>query len=83
MLHRGSGRRSDPLAEAHPLTAGLDARSLDAVIAAQAGFCAVGALMPASVGQRAVTQAKLELAVGFLNWLIRRHAVRRNGPGGR
>jgi hypothetical protein len=65
------------IARSHPLAVDLNARSLDAVIAALAGFCAAGALMPAPTGQQPVTNAKHELANGLLTWLARRRATQK------
>jgi aminoglycoside phosphotransferase (APT) family kinase protein len=70
-----AGGDPSPIAQLHPTAADLDARSLDAVIAALAGFCAVGALTPARAGQQPVATAKHELANSLLTWLARRRAT--------
>jgi len=67
-----AGRDPSPIAEAHPLAADVDSQSLDAIIAALAGFSVLGALLPARPEQQAIVDAKRELATAMLTWLARR-----------
>jgi hypothetical protein len=67
-----SGIDPEPALAAHPLTASLDPRIIDAFLAALAGFYFDGALEPRPPGLAPVTAAKFRLAEDTLRWLVRR-----------
>ncbi len=66
------GRDPSPYVEAHPLAATSHPRTIDALLAAHAGFCAAGALAPVRDTHRSIRDAKRELASGYLTWLEHR-----------
>ena len=67
-----AGVDPNPFAEAHPLTDKGDSRTLDAIIAAHAGFCIGGALYPPTPAYQPILDAKLALGTAYLGWLARR-----------
>jgi hypothetical protein len=62
----------EPMLAGSPLTAGVDPAAIDGLLAAQAGFCLVGALHPPEPGLEPVCTAKLTLGLAALSWLARR-----------
>lgn len=68
----GDGLDSEPILGAHSLTADIEPYTIDAVLAAHAGFCVDGALYPASPGLEPIIDAKLSLSRGPIEWLQRR-----------
>lgn len=62
----------EPFLAASPLTARVDPRAVDGLIAAQAGFCLRDALHPPEPGLEPIYAAKLELGLAALAWLARR-----------
>jgi hypothetical protein len=62
----------EPFLAASPLTANVDPRAIDGLIAAQAGFCLGGAMYPAEPGLEPIFAAKLALGLAALTWLARR-----------
>jgi hypothetical protein len=62
----------EPFLAASPLTAGVDSRTIDGLIAAQAGFCLAGAMYPPQPGLEPILAAKLDLGLAALTWLARR-----------
>jgi hypothetical protein len=68
----GDGFDPEPILGAHSLTAGIEPHTIDAVLAAHAGFCVGGALYPASPGLEPIIEAKLSLSRGPIEWLQRR-----------
>lgn len=69
-----SGIDPEPVLARQPLAARIEPRAIDAVLAAHAGFCLAGALLPAPPGLEPITRAKLGLAKATLKWLARRIA---------
>jgi Ser/Thr protein kinase RdoA (MazF antagonist) len=65
---------SDAIIREHPSTSRIDAHAIDAVLAAYAGFCMMGALSPVPAGLEAVRDAKIDLARAAVEWLARRLA---------
>jgi Ser/Thr protein kinase RdoA (MazF antagonist) len=66
----------DPILRRQALTADVEPRVIDAVVAAFAGFCLAGGLAPAPAGLQAIVDAKLRLGRASLGWLVRRHRPR-------
>jgi Ser/Thr protein kinase RdoA (MazF antagonist) len=64
----------EPILARQPLAAHVEPRAIDAVLAAHAGFCVAGALLPAPPGLEPITEAKLALGLATVNWLARRTA---------
>jgi hypothetical protein len=62
----------EPFLAASPVTATLDPRAVDGLIAAQAGFCLNGAMYPPEAGLEPIFAAKLKLGLAALTWLERR-----------
>jgi serine/threonine protein kinase len=62
----------EPFVATHPLTAGVDVRAIDGVLAAQAGFCVTGTLGPVEPGTEPIRDYKLGLGRAGLAWLERR-----------
>jgi aminoglycoside phosphotransferase (APT) family kinase protein len=62
----------DDLLAAQPVAAGPDRGTIDAVLAALAGFYLAGALAETAAAFRPIAAAKLELGRGTLSWLQRR-----------
>lgn len=62
----------EPILARQPLAARAESRTIDAVLAAHAGFCIAGALLPAPPGLEPITEAKLTLGLATVNWLARR-----------
>jgi Phosphotransferase enzyme family len=71
-----SGIDPEPILARHPLAADVEPRAIDAVLAAHAGFCVAGALLPAPPGLEPITEAKSSLGLATVEWLARRK------PGG-
>jgi aminoglycoside phosphotransferase (APT) family kinase protein len=71
-----SGIDPDPILASQPLTAHIEPHTIDAVLAAHAGFCLVGALLPAPPGLEPITDAKLALGRSATKWLQQRIAPR-------
>ena len=62
----------EPILARQPLTAGIEPHAINAVLAAHAGFCVAGALLPAPPGLEPITGAKLSLGRATIKWLARR-----------
>lgn len=62
----------EPILARQPLAAGVEPRAVNAVLAAHAGFCVAGALLPAPPGLEPITEAKLSLGLATVDWLARR-----------
>jgi thiamine kinase-like enzyme len=62
----------EPFVATHPLTAGVDVRVIDGVLAAQAGFYVTGTLGPVEPGTEPIRDYKLGLGRAVLAWLRRR-----------
>jgi hypothetical protein len=62
----------EPFVATHPLTAGVDARAIDGVLAAQASFCVAGTLGPVEPDMEPIRHYKLGLGRAVLAWLKRR-----------
>lgn len=69
-----SGIDPKPILARQPLTAHIEPRVINAVLAAHAGFCLADALLPAPPGLRPITEAKLALGRATITWLARRIA---------
>jgi hypothetical protein len=67
----------EPFLAASPVSAHVDPRAIDGLIAAQAGFCLNGATHPPQPGLEPIWAAKLELGLAALTWLARRLEARR------
>jgi aminoglycoside phosphotransferase (APT) family kinase protein len=67
-----SGIDPEPILARQPLAVHVEPRAIDAVLAAHAGFCVAGALLPAPPGLEPVSEAKLTLGLATVNWLARR-----------
>ena len=67
-----SGIDPEPILARQPLAARVEPRAIDAILAAHAGFCVAGALLPAPPGLQPVTEAKLSLGQATVKWLARR-----------
>jgi hypothetical protein len=66
----------EPFVASSPLTADVDARLIDGLLAAQAGFCLGDATRPPEAGLEPIRAAKLELGLAALSWLRRRLSAR-------
>jgi hypothetical protein len=64
----------EPYLATAPATAAANPAELTGVLAAHAGFCLAGALLPAEPGLEPIYAAKLELGTAALRWLRRRIA---------
>jgi aminoglycoside phosphotransferase (APT) family kinase protein len=62
----------EPFIAISPLTASVDPRVIDGLLAAHAGFCMHGALSPLEAGLEPVFAAKRELGLAAAGWLQRR-----------
>ncbi len=69
-----SGIDPEPILARQPLTAGIEPRTIDAVLAAHTGFCLAGALLPAPPGLEPIIEAKLGLGHAAITWLAQRIA---------
>lgn len=69
-----SGIDPEPILAREPLAADIHPRAIDAVLAAHAGFCVAGALVPAPPELEPIIEAKLSLGLATINWLARRTA---------
>jgi Phosphotransferase enzyme family len=78
VLSTASGPRidQDAIVAACPLTADLDPATINAVLAALAGFALSGAFEAVPPGLKPITDAKLVLGLQTLRWLRRRAAGR-------
>jgi hypothetical protein len=72
----------EPILRDHAETADLEPGNVDAVLAAHAGFLLGGGLSPAPPGLEPITEAKLHLGRGAVNWLRHRLTGRRRSVGG-
>ncbi|WNV86641.1 phosphotransferase [Umezawaea sp. Da 62-37] len=72
LLSSVDGVDGDRVVAGHPSTAGVPARSVDAVLAAHAGFCVAGALTITDPRLAVIREAKVRLAGTALEWLGRR-----------
>lgn len=61
-----------PILDHHQLSTGVDPQTINAVLAAHAGFLLGTGLEPALDGLRPITDAKIRLGRGSLKWLQRR-----------
>jgi hypothetical protein len=71
-----SGIDPEPILTSQPQAAGIEPRTIDAVLAAHTGFCLAGALLPAPPGLEPIIEAKLSLGQAAITWLTRRIASR-------
>jgi len=71
-----SGIDPEPLLAGQPLADGIESPTIDAVLAAHAGFCLARALLPAPPGLEPIIEAKLVLGRAAIEWLARRIAIR-------
>jgi len=62
----------DPIVNRHPLTAEIDRRAIDAVLAAHAGFLVAGGLAQLRPALQPIADAKRRLGHGALAWLEQR-----------
>jgi hypothetical protein len=62
----------DPILARHALTTDVEPRTIDAVLAAFAGFCLTGGLALAPAGLHAIADAKIRLGGATVGWLARR-----------
>jgi hypothetical protein len=69
-----AGVDPEPILARQPLAADIEPPAIDAVLAAHAGFCLAGALLPAAPGLEPITEAKLSLGRATVEWLARRTA---------
>ncbi len=74
VLSAARGLDQDAIVAAHPLTAGLDPTTIDAVLTALAGFALAGAFDEVPADLRPIADAKLRLGLDTLHWL--RHRMR-------
>jgi hypothetical protein len=67
-----AGLDPEAIVAGHELSADLAPRTLDAVLAAHAGFCLAGSLERVPPTLAPIVAAKAELGLGAITWLERR-----------
>ncbi len=77
------GSDQDGIVASHSLTASLDPFTINAVLAALAGFDLSSAFTEVPASLKPITDAKLRLGLDALHWLRRRTAEFRSGAGTR
>ncbi len=67
---------AEPILRKQPLAAGTEPHTIDAVLAAHAGFCLAGALSPPPPGLQPVADAKIRIGRAAIEGLARRLSSR-------